>query len=197
MRELYDNGNGLSVRDISAQLGVPRATVGDDLKAPIPEPAPPPPPYEGPLPPPAPEGNSRALTHGARSEKFTAPLREEFEAELVSRYPCLPEGMIQNQALRLAQVRLAARWMDERGIVANRKGDVFGVARSAAEWSRAIDNWFVKAREMQAEADAEAAKAREHDVVGELAEEGRQRLEAGPADAEVVAGTLGGESDGE
>jgi hypothetical protein len=96
-------------------------------------------------------GNERSLSHGAYSERHVAPIREEHNRELTTRYPWVTERRRQLQAQRLAQIDLGARWIEHRGVVRDDEGRVFDIATKVSEWSRAAERWFADAEEERPE----------------------------------------------
>jgi hypothetical protein len=100
--------------------------------------------------PPAPHGNERAVTHGARSEKKLAPLRDAFAGELRQRFPFADELRIALAADRLARWRCGTAWLDERGgVVRTRAGAIYDIADRVEKWSN-------RAEQVLTELEAEA-----------------------------------------
>lgn len=117
-----------------------------------------------------------ATTHGAHSSALAAPLRERHLAALRERFPNADVTILGLQATRLAQMELVGVWLDERGIMRNRRT---GTTYPAADyWAR-----VASAYERQHER-LEAAE-REHADGGADAyfESERRALAAGNAEA--------------
>lgn len=137
--------DGESMRGIARRLAIGMGTVYRDLEA------------EGvrrgnPAPTPAPRNNVRALSHGVNSERMIAPVRAEHAAELARRYPWIDDGRRALQAQRLAQIDLAATWIDGKGgVVRDDEGRVFDVADRLANWLGGAERWYARAEEERRE----------------------------------------------
>jgi hypothetical protein len=136
------HGEGLSVRAIARRLGIGVATVHRDLVAIGGRPAPP-----ANLPP-APEGNSRALTHGQESPRVVGaviePRARELVPQIVEAHGHLDARRDGPAVLRLAMVyaRLehAYAWLAQQGdeLFADRKaGKVHGLLGRVGIWEAA------------------------------------------------------------
>lgn len=120
------HADGLGVREIARMLRCDPSTISRDLKAKPPERALAPPP----------EANTRALKHGAFSERRLAPLREAHakllraDYELDGRRVALLSGL-------LAQIEAAADWLDRQESIVrdDETGDVWGVVDRLAKWT--------------------------------------------------------------
>ncbi len=107
---------------------------------------------------------SRAMSHGAYSEHRLAPVREAHRDALARRYPWADAGRISTQAQRLAQIEVAADWLDlKAGIVRDAEGRVWPVAESISKWSVAAERWY-------AEAEAERAEQTKHSALDKYLE---------------------------
>ena len=140
VRELH--AQGLTYRQIAAELGVSTATIHKDLHYTEPERVPARryswPPFEA--------GNAANLRHGTRSERRIAPVRERHARDLAERYPWIDPARIALQAQRLAQIDLASAWLDEQGtVVRDSEGSVFDVADKLARWLVQAEQWFDRA----------------------------------------------------
>lgn len=145
---------GFSIREIAAEVGAGRSTVGEWLKSPAatarPLPAPP-------------RENARALKAGDTSERRRAPLRQKHSDDLRTQYPSdvLDDRLLFLLADAFAEIDLQVRWLDEQdGVVRNEHGDVFPVADRLAK-----------------------ARATAWKLLRELQQEARERR-AGPLDLE-------------
>lgn len=167
---------GASVREIAEFLGVSVSTAHGYLKAPAPAVVPirniqdaQGRPVAG-----AEPGNSRAVTHGATSERRLAPVRERQVGELRASYPRLDDRRLVLLADRLARIEVASEWLDRQaGIVRNADGEVYAVVKE-------VERWSARAEQVIAEVEAEHRKARRFEGLGEYLDGG---LEAGADDA--------------
>ncbi len=117
---------GLSQREVAAQLNVGVGTVATDCLAEKPKPA-----FDNAAGP----GNTRSLVHGARSEQRLAPLREKHVDALRRDFPQLDARRLALLADRLARIEAASRWLDQQqGIVRDEHGEVFGVVAYLERW---------------------------------------------------------------
>lgn len=166
-RKLRDEG--LSVRQIAAELGVSTSTAHADLTAPAGEVVPirnlqrpDGSPVAG-----AEPGNRRAEKHGAHGEQRVAPLREKHAAELRRDYPRLDGRRLVLLADRLARIEAASAWLDRQdGLVRDADGALFAVVK-------AVESWSARAEAVLAEVEAEHRKAgRYAGLEGYLEEEG-------------------------
>jgi hypothetical protein len=153
---------GLTIGAIAQKVGVARATVHSDIvtglepKAPVPGIQTP----EGKPVAGAEPGNSRAVTHGARSELQLAPVRERHVAELHRQYPKLDGRRLVLLADRLARIEVATAWLDQRdGVVRNKDGEVFAVVGE-------VERWSSRAEKVIAEVEAEHRRDRRFDHLG-------------------------------
>jgi len=86
---------------------------------------------------PAEPGNVRALKHGCRSDRLLAPRAGELAAELravVLGHQVADDTLIKLLALVLARVEAANKWVDERGLFRNDKGDPQPVLMPLTRW---------------------------------------------------------------
>jgi transposase-like protein len=129
--------DGHSVRAIARQLGVDHATILRDRRAlnAARQPGP-----GSPVPNHAGSGNTRSMTHGATHEPRLGPRREHHARDLRRRYPALDELRLTILADRMARLDVASRWLDERGVVRDARGNVFPVVNAVEEWGRRVEN---------------------------------------------------------
>jgi transcriptional regulator with XRE-family HTH domain len=157
-RRLRDD-EGLSVREIAKRLGVSVSTAHADLQHAAPRLAPVAniqdaqgKPVAG-----AEEGNTRAMTHGAHSERHIAPLREKHAAELRVSYPRLDDRRLVLLADRLARIEAVSAWLDaQEGIVRDHNGEVYAVVKE-------LERWTSRAEQVLADVEAEHRKARRYE----------------------------------
>ena len=118
VREL--RADGLTLAQIAARVSVSKTQVHSDLHRPEPESRP----ARGYSWPPFEKGNVLQLKHGTRSERTLAPVREEHARGLAEAYPWIDGRRRALQSQRLAQIDLAAAYLDKQpdGIVRNRGG---------------------------------------------------------------------------
>ena len=90
--------------------------------------------------------NSR--THGAHSEAKLQPLREQYEAEQRAAFPSAGEDEIAVQAGRLAQMHLLQSYLEDRGLIADRRR---GVTFPAAQLLVTISAAYERRRDQLAE----------------------------------------------
>ena len=100
-----------------------------------------------------------------------APVRERHGRDLAERYSWVDPNRRALQAQRLAQIELASRWLDEKGIVRNDEGEIFSVAAQLSRWLQQAEQWFTVA-------ESERRERGKHDALAEFLSE----------DEEVVSG---------
>lgn len=145
------------MRVIAERLGVSKATVHADLHRAEPEGRP----ARGYSWPPFEKGNALQLTHGTRSERMLAPVREGHARGLAERYQWIDASRRALQAQRLAQIDLASAWLDKQGtVVRDDQGEVFPVAGQLARWLQQAEVWFK-------DAEAERRERGKHDALAE------------------------------
>lgn len=85
-------------------------------------------------------GNTRAVTHGANSERIVAPLRQQHDEWLRESYPEMDQRIRGMLASRLARIQIAEEFLDRHGVIKNRAGDVYPVADRVEKWSRRAED---------------------------------------------------------
>jgi hypothetical protein len=115
--------------------------------------------------PPFEKGHELSIKSGTRSERKIAPLRETHSKWLSERYPDIDPSRRLLQAQRLAQIDLAAAWVDEKGIVRNAQGQVYDVCDKLSRWLCQAENWFQQA-------EAETRERRRHSALDAYLTEG-------------------------
>jgi hypothetical protein len=98
------------------------------------------------------EGNSKATTHGAWSERRVGPLRDGFLVALRDRFPAVPDELLRVQAHRQAQLELLSAWADSHGVVRNARGDVAGAVSLARQLARDFEQRHDRLVEIEREA---------------------------------------------
>lgn len=158
-RVLALRDEGMSIAAIAAKVGASKSTVHGDIVNGL-EPKPPVAniqtaegkPVAG-----AEPGNTRAMTHGARSELRLVPVRERHVAELHRQYPKLDGRRLVLLADRLARIEVASAWLDRQdGVVRNKDGEVFAVVGE-------VERWSSRAEKVLAEVEAEHRRDRRFD----------------------------------
>jgi hypothetical protein len=105
--------------------------------------------------------NDRATRHGCDSDARLAPLRVEGERFARDRWPWLDPARTALVADLSARVELARRWVEARGLIRNRVGDVFPVVDRLERWSARLEGLIVRL-------DAEARERERVDPAHEL-----------------------------
>jgi hypothetical protein len=172
-------GEGLSIRQVAAKLGVSISTAHADLHHSAPALAlvaniqdAKGRPVAG-----AEEGNARAMTHGVNSERRITPLREKHVAELRVTYPRLDDRRLVLLADRLARIEAASTWLDsQEGIVRDENGEVFAVVKE-------LERWTSRAEQVLAEVESEHRKARRFEgLEGFLEDDDQEEDESGTSE---------------
>ncbi len=89
-----------------------------------------------------------------RSERKLAPVREKHARDLRSKYPDLDGVRLALLSNLFARIDLGNAWLDKQGgIVKDRKGEVYAVARE-------VDRWEQRADRLVSELEAERRAAR-------------------------------------
>jgi transposase-like protein len=146
---------GHSVREIARQLGVDHATILRDRRALSAASQP-----GSPVPNHAQPGNTRSLTHGATHEPTLAPRREHHARDLRRRYPDLDDLRLTILADRMARLDVATRWLDERGVVRDARGNVFPVVDRVETWGNRVERLVAALEQEAAARDTPEARAR-------------------------------------
>lgn len=106
-----------------------------------------------------------ARKHGGHSAALLAPIRERHLAWLQERFPTADVAILSLQASRLAQLELVGEWLDDRGIMRNKR---LGTTYPAADfWSK-----VASAFERQHERLEEAQRSSPFDALSVLDQEG-------------------------
>jgi hypothetical protein len=100
------------------------------------------PPHPGAQVAPPPLGNARARTHGARSEDVLAPRREQHFVTLREYFPGEPEPMLRIAANRAARAEVLADWLDDRGLMHGRGGDLRAAAAELTRIETALERQY-------------------------------------------------------
>jgi hypothetical protein len=78
-------------------------------------------------------GNTKAMTHGARSERCITPLAAEIANQLMQEHPRLRDPAFRGPVLEYsrlqAQVELLEKWTDDHGLIDEETGDVRNAAQ--------------------------------------------------------------------
>ena len=95
---------------------------------------------KSPVPQAAEPGNSRAVKSGVRSERKLAPVRERHARDLRTKYPDLDGVRLALLSNLFAKIDLGNAWLDAQGgIVRDKKGEVYSVAREVDKWEQRAD----------------------------------------------------------
>lgn len=118
-------------------------------------------------------GNSRALTHGTKSERKIAPLRQRHLEKTKRKFPDLDDERAVLLAELLAKVDLAMAYVDRKGIIrSDRTGAVWPVVIQAEKWE-------ARAMALLKEIAAENKQANTFDLATEFTKLHEAELAAG------------------
>ena len=104
---------------------------------------------KSPVPKAAEPGNTRAVKSGVRSERKLAPVREGHARDLRTMYPDLHGVRLAFLADLFAKIDLGNAWLDQQGgVVRDKKGEIFTVAKEVEKWQMRADRII---RELEAQ----------------------------------------------
>jgi len=96
------------------------------------------PPREIAPPPPAEPGNQLATQHGCYSEQVVGPLRQQFAEDLARTHGWLDDHRRITYADLLAHAESANRWLEDKAVVKNDKGEPWPIVRELHQWRKSI-----------------------------------------------------------
>jgi hypothetical protein len=113
----------------------------------------------------------RSKTAGAHSPARLAPLRDQAAVELAARFPSASSEEVALLAHRRAQLELLAKWMDDRGLFANRqRGTVFPAVQLHERIATAFERQIAALTQREHVAGRTNPQAQIDAVLAELAE---------------------------